>query len=48
MRSGRFDEAELKRQLDSRGLINRMLGPLARRVSRPWQMYRVGVLFGPL
>jgi high-affinity nickel-transport protein len=46
MRSGEFDEAELKRQLDSRGLMNRVLGRFADSVSSSWQMYPVGLLFG--
>jgi high-affinity nickel-transport protein len=46
LRSGRFDEAELERQLQQRGLMNRFFGPLARRVDRPWKMYPVGLLFG--
>jgi high-affinity nickel-transport protein len=46
MRTGRFDEAELERQLQQRGLMNRFFGPLARRVDTPWKMYPVGVLFG--
>ncbi len=46
MRTGQFDEAELERQLQQRGLMNRFFGPLARRVDRPWKMYFVGLLFG--
>jgi nickel/cobalt transporter (NiCoT) family protein len=46
MRHGDYDEAELEQQLNSRGLMNRLLGPLRRAVSEPWQMYPVGVLFG--
>jgi high-affinity nickel-transport protein len=46
MRRGRFDEAELEAQLDQRGLMNRFLAPLARRVDRPWKMYPIGLLFG--
>ncbi|MBO0691524.1 MAG: HoxN/HupN/NixA family nickel/cobalt transporter [Acidimicrobiaceae bacterium] len=46
MRFGRFDEQELERQLQQRGLMNRFFGPLARRVDAPWKMYLVGVLFG--
>jgi len=46
MRAGRYDEAELERQLQQRGLMNRFFGPLARRVDAPWKMYPVGVLFG--
>ncbi|NHA01290.1 HoxN/HupN/NixA family nickel/cobalt transporter [Nocardioides sp. W3-2-3] len=46
MRSGRFDEAELERRLDSRGLMNRFLGGLTKSVRKPWHIYPVGVLFG--
>jgi high-affinity nickel-transport protein len=46
LRGGRFNEAELERQLEQRGLMNRFFGPLARRVDTPWKMYPVGVLFG--
>src|SRR5213079_1834623 len=46
MRRGRFDEAELERRLDSRGLMNRVCGRLTRTVREPWQMYLVGMLFG--
>ncbi len=46
LREGCLDEAELERQLSSRGLINRVLGRFARNVSSSWQMYPVGFLFG--
>ncbi|WP_261801723.1 HoxN/HupN/NixA family nickel/cobalt transporter [Streptomyces sp. ISID311] len=46
MRSGRYDEAELERQLDSRGFMNRFLGRFTRSVSRPGQMFPLGFLFG--
>jgi len=46
MRGGRYDEAQLEEQLHRRGLLNRVLGRLTRTVSRPGQMYPVGVLFG--
>ncbi len=46
MRSGRFSDQELEEQLARRGLMNRFLGPLARRVDSPWKMYPVGLLFG--
>src|SRR5262245_56518894 len=46
MRSGRFGEAELEEQLAKRGLMNRLLGPLNKRVDRPWKMYPIGLLFG--
>jgi len=46
MRRGAYDDKELERQLDSRGLMNRVLGGYARRIDTPWKMYPVGVLFG--
>jgi len=46
MRRGRYDESELEQRLNSRGLMNRFYGRLARSVKEPWQMYLVGLLFG--
>ena len=47
MRAGRaLDQSELERLLCSRGLMNRILGPLSARVTESWHMYPVGVLFG--
>jgi len=46
MRQGTYDDAELERQLNSRGLMNRFFGPLARRIDTPWKMYPIGLLFG--
>jgi high-affinity nickel-transport protein len=46
MRTGAYNDRELEEQLDKRGLMNRFLGPLARRVDTPWKIYPVGVLFG--
>jgi high-affinity nickel-transport protein len=46
MRSGAYDEAALEQQLGSRGLMNRVFGRLTRAVSKPAQMYPIGVLFG--
>jgi len=46
MRRGQFDEAELEAQLNNRGLVNRFLGRLTRAITKPWQIYPVGVLFG--
>jgi nickel/cobalt transporter (NiCoT) family protein len=46
MRRGRFDEAELEARLESRGLMNRVLGRVTRRIRAPWQMYPLGILFG--
>ncbi|MET8426245.1 HoxN/HupN/NixA family nickel/cobalt transporter [Nocardia sp. NPDC004860] len=46
MRGGEFDEAELENQLAQRGLVNRLLGPVMKSVTKPWQMYPIGLLFG--
>jgi len=46
MRSGAYDDEQLEEQLNKRGLMNRFLGPLARRVDTPWKMYPIGFLFG--
>jgi len=46
MRSGAYNDDELEEQLNKRGLMNRFLGPLARRVDTPWKMYPIGFLFG--
>jgi len=45
-RSGGMDEIALEHALNSRGLLTRLLGPLLRRISRPGQMYAIGLLFG--
>jgi nickel/cobalt transporter (NiCoT) family protein len=46
MRRGEFDEAELERQLDNRGLFFRFFGKWMRVITKEWQLYPVGVLFG--
>jgi high-affinity nickel-transport protein len=46
MREGTYSEAELERQLDNRGFMNRLLGGATKAVRKPWQMYPVGLLFG--
>ncbi|MFL4908873.1 HoxN/HupN/NixA family nickel/cobalt transporter [Streptomyces sp. MMS24-I2-30] len=46
MRSGRFDEAALEEQLAARGFMNRFLGRVTRSITKPWQMYPLGLLFG--
>jgi len=46
MRTGHYSDAELERQLDNRGLMNRVFGGYAKRIDKPWKMYPVGVLFG--
>src|SRR6266496_250820 len=46
MRLGSYSDDELEEQLAKRGLMNRFLGPLSRRVDTSWKMYPVGLLFG--
>jgi len=46
LRQGKYDDAELERQLNQRGLMNRFFGGLSRRIDTPWKMYPIGVLFG--
>ncbi len=46
MRSGRFDETELDRHLDNRGLLYKLLGRVTKAVTKPWHMYPTGFLFG--
>ncbi|MFD5794459.1 HoxN/HupN/NixA family nickel/cobalt transporter [Streptomyces diastatochromogenes] len=46
MRSGRFDEAALEVQLNNRGFMNRLLGRVTGSITKPWQMYPLGLLFG--
>ncbi len=46
MRTGRYDEAGLERQLNSRGLMNRLFGRTTKAVTKPRHMYPVGLLFG--
>jgi high-affinity nickel-transport protein len=45
-RGGGYSDAELEEHLAKRGLMMRLLGPLARRIDRPWKLYPVGLLFG--
>ncbi|MDN0200466.1 HoxN/HupN/NixA family nickel/cobalt transporter [Streptomyces sp. S.PNR 29] len=46
MRAGTYDERQLERHLDSRGLMNRILGRLTKSISRPGQMFPLGFVFG--
>jgi nickel/cobalt transporter (NiCoT) family protein len=46
MRNGKFSEAQLERQLNSRGLMNRVFGRFTKLITKPWHMYPIGVLFG--
>jgi high-affinity nickel-transport protein len=46
MRSGKYNEQQLEAQLNSRGLMSRFFGRFTKSISKPWQMYPIGVLFG--
>ena len=46
MRRGDYDEAELERQLENRGFFYRFFGRWMKSISRGWQMYPVGIVFG--
>ncbi len=46
MRRGEYDEAELERQLEARGLFHRFFGRWMKAINQEWQLYPVGVLFG--
>jgi len=46
MRKGLYNEEELEKHLDSRGLLMRFFGPIARRIDASWKMYPLGILFG--
>ncbi|WP_043986182.1 HoxN/HupN/NixA family nickel/cobalt transporter [Mycolicibacterium llatzerense] len=46
MRRGEYDEAALEHQLNNRGFMNRILRRFTRTISKSWQMYPLGALFG--
>lgn len=46
MRTGKTGEMGLEEQLNKRGFMNRYFHSLFRIVSKPWQIYPIGVLFG--
>jgi nickel/cobalt transporter (NiCoT) family protein len=46
MRRGTYDEAELEAQLNNRGLMYRFFGKWMKSITKEWQMYPVGVVFG--
>jgi len=46
MRRGSYDAAELDNQLVTGGLIYRLVRPLFRFITRSWQMYPMGIMFG--
>jgi nickel/cobalt transporter (NiCoT) family protein len=46
MRKGVYDEAELERQLEKRGLMYRFFGRWMNAINHTWQMFPVGFVFG--
>ena len=46
MRSGTYNEAELEEHLNNRGFMNRFFGRIMKSITKPWQMFPIGVLFG--
>src|SRR5262245_6696537 len=46
MRRGTFDEQQLEAHLNNRGFLNRILSRTTGAVTKPWQMYPIGLLFG--
>jgi high-affinity nickel-transport protein len=46
MRQGVYDEAELERQLQNRGFMYRFFGRWMKSITREWQMYPIGLIFG--
>jgi high-affinity nickel-transport protein len=46
MRTGSYNEQQLEQQLNSRGLMNRFFGRFTKAITKPWQMFPLGALFG--
>jgi high-affinity nickel-transport protein len=46
LRQGLFDEEELERQLQARGLMYRFFGRFMRSITKTWHMFPVGIAFG--
>jgi high-affinity nickel-transport protein len=46
LRRGLFDEEELERQLQARGLMWRFFGRFMRSITKTWHMFFVGLVFG--
>jgi high-affinity nickel-transport protein len=46
MRAGAYDEEELERQLQARGLMWRFFGRFMRSINHTWQLFFVGLIFG--
>ena len=46
LRQGLFDEAELERRLQARGMMWRFFGRFMRSITKTWHMFFVGLIFG--
>lgn len=46
LREGKLNESHLEELLNNRGFMNRYFGHLFKLITKPWQIYPVGVLFG--
>src|SRR5229473_1138441 len=46
LRAGQFDQAELERQLQARGMMWRFFGRFMRSITKTWHMFFVGLIFG--
>ena len=46
LRAGAYDEQELERQLQARGMMWRFFGRFMRAITKTWHMYFVGLVFG--
>ena len=46
LRRGEYDETEVERQLENRGVLNRFLGRFTKSITKSRYMYPVGLLFG--
>jgi nickel/cobalt transporter (NiCoT) family protein len=46
MHRGEYNEAELERQLENRGFFYRIFGRWMKAITKEWQLYPVGVIFG--
>jgi len=46
MRRGDYNEEELERQLQARGLMYRFFGRFMKSITKTWHMYFVGIVFG--
>ena len=46
MRGGEYAEDELEEQLNKRGFMNRFYGRASSSITKSWQMYPLGMLFG--